>query len=64
VQRVEVLPLVLVDALHVHVEERVRVDGDAVQLLQVLRQRHLVGVLRALPLFAKAAVFHVSLEAR
>ena len=51
VQDVEQLPLVLVDALDLHVEHRVRIDDDAGQLLRQLRQRELVAALDRLEAF-------------
>ena len=44
-QRVEQLTLVLVQSLDLHVEDGVRVDDDAVRLLDVGCETHLVGAL-------------------
>jgi len=45
VQNVQQLPLVLVHPLHLHVEQRARIDDDAGQLLRQMRQRQLVAAL-------------------
>ena len=42
---VEQLPLVFVDALHLHVEQRIRRHGEAEPVLDHFGQPHLVGAL-------------------
>jgi hypothetical protein len=62
VQDVEVLALVLVDALHLHVEEALRVDLDPQPALHHRRQRALVGGLDLPPALAEGAVLDQGLE--
>ena len=56
VQRLQVLPLVFVDALHQHVEERLRRDGDARALGDERGEAALVRELHVAPLLLKLRV--------
>ena len=62
VQDVQVLALVLVDALDLHVEDRRRIDDDAGAFLDQSRQRGLVGVLDLAPLGAEIRIVGQRLE--
>jgi hypothetical protein len=62
VQDVQVLALVFVYALDLHVEDGSRIDDDAGALLDVLRERGLVGVLDAAPLGAELGIVGQRLE--
>ncbi len=62
VQHVEVLALVLVDALDLHVEHGVGQQLDAVRVLRVSRQGLFVGPLDLTPSFAELAVVAPGLE--
>ena len=53
---VEVLPLVFVDALHLHVEERLRRDGDAGAFGDERGEPSLVRELHLAPLLLKLRV--------
>lgn len=59
---VELLTLVLVDTLHLHIEQSCRVDGDAVVLLDVLRQSYLVRIFDLTELLSEFLVVNKSLE--
>ena len=58
------LALVLVNALDVHVEQRIGIDPHAGALLDLGGQRRLVGALNLPPRFAERAVVGERLEAR
>ena len=62
VEHIQVLPLVLVQSLHLDVEERLRVDGDAGPLLDETGQRELVVGFHGTPLALKTAVGRQRLE--
>ena len=62
VQHVQVLALVLVDALHLDVEERRGVDDDAGALADALRERFLVQPLDAAPFLLKRGVVGARFE--
>ncbi len=61
-QNLEVLPLVLVDALDLHVEERVGVAAKAQLPLQLVGQRLLALALDAAPVGAEFGILDVALE--
>ena len=61
-QHVQMLALVLVDALHLDVEQRTGIDHDAGALADVARQPFLVGTLDAAPLLLEGAVPDPGLE--
>ena len=62
VQRVQELTLVLMQPLDLHVEDGVRVDGDAVRLLDVRREPLLVAALDVGELHEDVAVAHIAHE--
>ena len=61
-QHVEQLPLVLVQPLHLHVEERIPIDRDLVLRLDVARQLILVALLDPAHLVAEDGVVGVRRE--
>ena len=61
-QHIQVLALVLVDALDLHIEDGIRVDGHAGALADERGQRALVGALDLAPLGAKVRVLGQRLE--
>ena len=64
VQHIEVLPLVFVDALHLHVEERLGRDGDAGALGDERGETALVRELHVAPLLLELRVVGERLELR
>ena len=64
VQHVQVLPLVLVDPLHLDVEEGVRIDGDPGPLLDQAGKIGLVGLLDLPPLFLEYRIVGQLLQPR
>jgi hypothetical protein len=63
VERVEELALVLVEALDLHVEERIRIDGHAELALDELGERLLVAALHRGEARAEGGIVDVLLEA-
>jgi len=61
VQYVEVLALVLVDALYLYIEQCVRIQRDARALVDVVRQALFGQALDAVPALAEAGIINVRL---
>src|SRR5947199_323128 len=62
VQRVQELPLVFVDALHLDVEHRQRIDEHAGEILGHARQRDLVAALHGVELIERRRIVDEVLE--
>src|SRR5437868_12733076 len=61
-QDIEKLPLVLVHALDLHIEHRLRIDRDSRELLRQLRERKLVAALHRAEAIEETAVVGEELE--